>query len=75
MIEVHRSVDGKPIYINIDAIESVGSDIHEPHLTIIYLRENDAVDCVEETPKAILMKVKSARLERLGRVNETVYVQ
>lgn len=75
MIEVHRNTDGKPIYINIDAIEAIGNDVHEPNLTIVHLRGHDAIDCIEETPKAILMKIKNARLERVGRVNETVYVQ
>ena len=49
MIEVHRKTDGKPIYINIDYIESVGTDHNEPNLTVINLRDRNGIDCIEET--------------------------
>ena len=73
MIEVHRK-DGNPIYVNIDSIESVFYDIKGTGLTTIFLASDNAISCVDETPKSILMKIKSARLERIGRANETVYV-
>lgn len=64
MIEVHRNTDGKPIYINIDHIESIHVDRNEPHLSVIRLVGDDGIDCIEETPFAILKKIKNARQER-----------
>ena len=64
MIEVHRKTDGKPIYINIDYIESVGTDHNEPNLTVINLRDKNGIDCIEETPKAIFSKIQNARWNR-----------
>jgi uncharacterized protein YlzI (FlbEa/FlbD family) len=64
MIEVHRNTDGKPIYINIDYIESIGTDHNEPNLTVINLLDRNGIDCIEETPKAILKKIQQARRNR-----------
>lgn len=64
MIEVHRNTDGKPIYINIDYIESIGTDHNEPNLTVINLRDKNSIDCIEETPNVILKKIQQARWNR-----------
>lgn len=64
MIEVHRNTDGKPIYINIDHIESIHVDRNEPNLTVIRLVGDNGIDCIEETPKAILKKIQQARWNR-----------
>ena len=64
MIEVHRNIDGKPIYINIDYIESIGTDHNEPNLTVINLLDRNGIDCIEETPKTILKKIQQARRNR-----------
>ena len=66
MIEVHRSIDDRPIYINIDRIETVFEDReHVPTTTTIHLVGDNGIDCIKETPLEILRMVKNARWDRV----------
>ena len=70
-IKLHRTEDNKPMYINVDYIESiVEKDVEST--TYIYTKDSEHLFSVKETPKEIITLVEAKELNKLYRLQDSI---